>query len=84
MSTVRLHPFTGSDPNGENHLCLEDLDTNQRSDLTSVQYSMEELEFVYDIGRPNKLYKFQGRPQSRFMDLMSVIHFNTKRFIIFE
>ena len=39
MDTDRLHPFTGSDPDGENHWWLEDVNTNQRFDLTSAQYS---------------------------------------------
>ena len=84
MDTDRLHPFTGSDPDGENHWWLEDVDTNQRFDLTSAQYSRKELEFVYGTGRPKKLYSLQGRPQSRFMDLMELVQSNTKRSIIFE
>ena len=56
MDTDRLHPFTGSDPDGENHWWLEDVNTNHRFDLTSAQYSKKELEFVYGTGRPKKLY----------------------------
>ena len=84
MDTDKLHPFTGSDPDGENHWWLEDVNSNRRFDLTSAQYSKKELEFVYSTGRPKKLYSFQGRPQSRFMDLMELVQSNTKRFIIFE
>jgi hypothetical protein len=84
MDTDRLHPFTGSDPDGENHWWLEDVDTNQLFDLTSVQYSKKELEFVYATGRPKKLYSFQGRPQSRFMNLMELAQSNTKRSIVLE
>jgi hypothetical protein len=83
MDTDRLHPFTGSDPDGENHWWLEDVNTNKRFDLTSAQYSKKELEFVYGMGRPKKLYSFQGRPQSRFMDLMELVQANTRRSIIF-
>ena len=81
MDTDRLHPFTGSDPDGENHWWLEDLDTHERFDPTSVQYSKKELEFVYGTGRPKKLYSFQGRPQSRFLNLMELVQPNTNRFI---
>ena len=84
METDRLHPFTGPDPDGENHWWLEDVDTNQKFDLTSVQYSKKELDFVYATGRPKTLYSFQGRPQSRFMDLMELVQSNTKRSIIFK
>ncbi len=84
MDTDRLHPFTGSDPDGEKHWWLEDVDTKQRHDLTSKQYSKKELEFVYRNGRPKRLYSSQGRPQSRFMDLMELVQSNTKRSIIFE
>ena len=38
MDTDRLHPFSGSDPDWENHWWLEDVNTNQRFDLTSAQY----------------------------------------------
>ena len=84
INTDRLHPFTGSDPDGENHWWLEDVNTNQRFDLTSAQYTKKELEFVYGKGRPKKLYSFQGRPQSRFMNLMEMVQSNTRRSIIFE
>jgi len=55
MDTDRLHPFTGSDPDGENHWWLEDVITNKRFDLTSAQYSKKELEFFYGTGRPKKI-----------------------------
>ena len=84
MDTDRLHPFTGSDPDGENHWWLEDVITNKRFDLTSAQYSKKELEFFYGTGRPKKLYSFQGRPQSRFIDLMESVQPNTRRSIILE
>jgi hypothetical protein len=81
MDTDRLHPFTGSDPDGENHWWLEDLDTHQRFDLTSVQYSKTELEFVYGTGKPKRMYGFKGQPQTRFMNLMEMVQPNTKRYI---
>ena len=82
MDTDRLHPFTGSDPNGEKHWWLQDLDTKERFDLTSVQYTLEELEYVYNTGKPKKLYSFQGRPQSRFLDLMELVQPNAKRYTV--
>jgi hypothetical protein len=60
------------------------VDTKQRFDLKSAKYSKKELEFIYGAGRPKRLYSFQGRPQSRFMDLMELVQSNTKRPIIFE
>ena len=84
MNTNRLHPFTGSDPDGENHWWLEDLITSEKFDLTSVQYSKEELAFVYSTGRPKRLYSFQGRPQKRFLDLMLSVQPSGKRYFTYK
>ncbi len=80
MDTKRLHPFTGSDPDGEKHWWLEDQFTRERFDVTSSQYNEEELAFVYSNGKPKKLYSSYGKPQSRFMDLMQTVQPNTNRF----
>ena len=39
IDTDRLHPMTGSDPDGEKHWWLEDMVTGDRYDPTSDQYS---------------------------------------------
>ena len=83
LDTDRLHPFTGTDLDGENHWWLEDIETHQRFDLTNVQYSKKELDFVYTSGRPKKLYSSQGRPQARFLDLMQLAQSDAKRSIVF-
>ena len=80
MDTKSLHPFTGSDPDGEKHWWLEDQFTGERFDVTSCQYSEEELAFVYSNGKPKKFYSSYGKPQSRFMDLMQTVQSNTNRF----
>ena len=48
------------------------MDTGERYDPTSEQYSESELEFVYESGKPNRLYGFDGRPQKRFLTLISM------------
>ena len=80
MDTERLHPFTGTDPDGEKHWWLEDQFTGERFDVTSAQYNEKELAFVYANGKPKKLYSSHGKPQSRFMDLMQTVQSNTNRF----
>ncbi len=80
MDTKSLHPFTGSDPDGEKHWWLEDQFTGERFDVTSCQYNEEELAFVYSNGKPTRLYSSFGKPQSRFMDLMQAVQPNTNRF----
>jgi hypothetical protein len=81
MDTDNLHPFTGSDPDGENHWWLQDMKSGERFDPTSSQYSPKELEFVYSTGKPKRLYSYQGRPQKRFLDLMQMVQPNAKRYI---
>ena len=73
LNTEKLHPFSGSDEEGENHWWLEDITTNTRFDLTSSQYNQKELEYVYSTGKPKRLYSFKGRPQKRFLDLMCLV-----------
>ena len=82
METESLHPFTGSDPDGEKHWWLEDQFTRERFDITSCQYNAQELAFVYSNGKPKQLYSSFGKPQSRFMDLMQAVQPNTNRFEI--
>ncbi len=83
MNTNQLHPFQGKDLAGEKHWWLEDVNTRQRFDLTSVQYSKEELEFVYRTGKPKRMYGFKGRPQSRILDLMKCVQPNSQRYFEF-
>lgn len=82
MDTDRLHPFTGLDLGGEKHWWLQDLDTKERFDLTSVQHTLEKLEYFHATGKPKKLYSFQGRRESRFMDLMELVQPNAKRYSV--
>ena len=80
IDTDRLHPMTGSDPEGENHWWIEDMDTGDRYDPTSDQYSPDEQEFVYRSGKPKRLYSFQGRPQKRVLDLISTVQPDATRY----
>jgi len=81
MDTETLHPISGTDAEGENHWWLEDMESGERYDSTSEQYSKEELDYVYDTGKPKRLYSFQGRPQKRFLDLMSSLQPDATRYI---
>ena len=56
------------------------METEELHDPTSEQYSKQELKFVYQSGKPKRLYSFQGRPQKRFLDLMSVIQPDASRY----
>ena len=82
MDTDRLHPFRGLDPNGEKHWWLQDQVTGDRFDITSSQYDEKELAFVYSNGIPKKMYSSNGKPQSRFMDLMQLVQPKTNRFLV--
>ena len=62
--------MTGCDPDGENHWRLEEVISGMRFDTTSDQFTESELEFVYQSGKPKRLYAHCGKPQSRFLDLM--------------
>lgn len=82
MDTDSLHPFTGLDPNGEKHWWLQDQLTGNRFDVTSSQYDKKELAFVYSNGMAKRMYSSNGKPQSRFMDLMQIVQPKTDRFVI--
>ena len=82
MDTDSLHPFTGLDPNGEKHWWLQDQFTGNRFDVTSSQYDKKELAFVYSNGMAKRMYSSNGKPQSRFMDLMQIVQPKTDRFVI--
>lgn len=81
MDTEVLHPISGTDAERENHWWLQDMETGERYDPTSDQYSQSELEFVYDTGKPKRLYSFKGRPQKRFLDLISKIQPDATRYV---
>ena len=81
IDTEALNPMSGTDPDGEHHWWLEDLESGRRYDPTSDQYSSSELDFVYDSGKPKRLYSFQGRPQKRFLDLISRVQPDAMRYV---
>ena len=80
MDTNRLHPVSGYDAEGENHWWLQDMETGDRIDATSQQYSDKELEGVYATGKPKGLYAFKEKPQKRFLDLMHLVQPTAKRY----
>jgi hypothetical protein len=73
LDTDRLSPFRSLDSRCDMHWWIEDRIDGRRFDLTSSQYSQEECENLYQTGKKSRLYSFRGIPQSRFLDLMSLV-----------
>ena len=47
-----------------------------------LKHYEKELAFVYSNGLPKKLYSSNGKPQSRFLDLMQIVQPKTNRFVL--
>ena len=80
METETLEPIRGEDKEGEGHWWLRDNLSHEKYDLTFDQFpTNEELESVYETGKPRGYYGFGEMPASRFLDLIQKVQPNSKR-----
>lgn len=56
------------------------MNSGMRFDITSDQFTESELEFVYQSGKPRRMYAHYGKPQSRFLDLMQRVQPTSTRY----
>ena len=70
LDTDALVPVRGVDPSGEGHWWLADRHTGAIHDITSCQYTDDELAQVYASGRPKGYYGRGEAPAARVFRLM--------------
>jgi hypothetical protein len=82
MDTGNLEPMRGEDASGEGHWWLRDKLTREKYNLTLDQFpTYEEVEEVYETGKPRGYYGFDEMPASRFFDLIQKVQLNSKRWV---
>ena len=80
LDTESLDPIRGMDSSGEGHWWLQDIFTGKKYDLTFDQFpTADELETIYETGKPRCYYGYGQMPASRFLDLMQKVQPDAKR-----
>ena len=82
MDTGNLEPIRGEDASGEGHWWLRDELTKDKYDLTLDQFTTyEEVEEVYETGKPRGYYGYDEMPSSQFFDLIQKVQPDSKRWV---
>jgi hypothetical protein len=82
MNTDALEPMQGKDVEGLEHWWLRDINTQERYDLTYDQFlTEEELDGVYETGKPKGYYGFGEMPAVRILNLIQKVQPQSKRWI---